>query len=353
MFRLLLTLTIWAGHSLTCLSASLTIALTGDIMMGTTYPTPRLPRGDGKYLFRDTRDILRQADLAVGNLEGTLCDKGETRKEGKANNYAFRTPTSYAWWLKDAGYDFVSMANNHSFDFGIEGVISTEHALRQQGIAFAGIAGRSETAVVMRQGVRIGLCALGHNSYTVSHLDLKKVGKLLKQLRQHCDIIIVSFHGGAEGTAQSHVPNGMEGFLGERRGALRQLAHYCIDHGADVVYGHGPHVVRGIEVYKGRFIAYSLGNFCTPFGISLQGVSGYAPIVTVTIDHKGRFQKGRIYSFIQSYSAGPRKQDGKRFLVAHQMKALSETDFPHSDAWIDLRGNIGLIRYTRRSLTTL
>ncbi len=326
-----------------CLSHTLTLALTGDIMMGTTYPTERLPQGDGRFLFSDTRDILRRADLTVGNLEGVLCDSGETRKEGKPHKYAFRTPTAYAWWLKDAGYDFVSMANNHSFDFGIHGVRATERALRKQGIAFAGIAGRSETAVVVRRGVRIGLCALGHNSYTVSHLDLRAVGRLLRQLRRQSDIVVVSFHGGAEGMAQSHLPDSMERFLGERRGALRRLAHYCVNHGADVVYGHGPHVVRGVEVYKGRFIAYSLGNFCTPFGINLQGLSGYAPIVTVTIDRKGRFLKGRIHSFIQHHGIGPRRHDGKRLPVVRQMKALSEADFPDSEARIDPRGNIRLL----------
>lgn len=346
--RIFLILMIWAGHAVVCLSHTLTFALTGDIMMGTTYPTRRLPLDGGRNLFAQTREILRKADVAVGNLEGPLCDEGELHKEVNPHKYAFRTPTAYGEWLADAGYDFLSMANNHAFDFGIKGVESTEQALQRWGIGYAGIAGRTEYAIIERHGVRIGLCAFGHNGYTQSHLYLKTVERTLQQLRQHADIIVVSVHGGAEGFAQSHVPDSMEVFMKEHRGYLRRLTHFCIDHGADVVYGHGPHVVRGIEVYHGRFIAYSLGNFCTPFGINIQGISSYAPIITVTTDHKGRFIKGKIYSFHQVYGIGPRFMPDRPQVVAHQIKALSETDFPKSDCIIDLHGNIRLLRHSRR-----
>lgn len=348
MRHIILIIMIWAGHSLACLSRTLTFALTGDIMMGTTYPTPRLPNDGGQHLFADTRDILRQADMAMGNLEGPLCDEGETHKGQHPHKYAFRTPTSYAQWLADAGYDFMSVANNHAFDFGIKGVVSTEQALQRWGIHYAGIAGRSEYTVIKRHGLRIGICAFGHNGYTLSHLNLKTVERTLQRLRQQADIIVVSVHGGSEGCQQSHVPDSMEVFMKERRGYLRRLAHFCIDHGADVIYGHGPHVVRGIEVYRGRFVAYSLGNFCTPFGINTLGISGYAPIITVTIDNRGRFIKGKIYSFIQQYGIGPRRMDSKRQVVAHQIKALSEMDFPHSNCLIDLYGNIRLRRFSTR-----
>lgn len=319
---------------------TLTIAMTGDIMMGTTYPSVMLPANDGKNLFRDVKGLLEKADLAVGNLEGTLCDGGETKKKLSNISYAFRMPTRFAPLLKEAGYDFLSMANNHANDFGTEGILSTEQCLNEQDIRFSGIAGRTRWAVVERNGVRYGLCAFGHNGYTIQHNDLSLVKEILDELREKSDIVVVSFHGGAEGQSYSHLPQGREIFLNEDRGSLREFAHFCIDNGADVVYGHGPHVVRCVEVYQGRFIAYSLGNFCTPYGINLKGISGYAPVVTIQIGNDGRFLNGKIHSFIQQRGIGPRKDETNA--VPRQMKMLSDADVPNSMARLDNQGNIKL-----------
>ena len=319
---------------------TLTIAMTGDIMMGTTFPSLMLPANQGRDLFRDAKGILRRADLALGNLEGTLCDGGRSTKGNGPNSYSFRTPTSYAHLLREAGFDYLSMANNHANDFGLEGIQSTEHCLDSMCILYSGIAGRVESSVIERQGLRIGLCAFGHNSYTLKHTDLETVGRIVDKLVKETDLVIVSFHGGAEGRTRNHLPQGSETFLGENRGAVRQLAHFCIDHGADVVYGHGPHVTRAIEVYKGRFIAYSLGNFCTPYNVNLTGISGYAPLVEIKIDHQGRFLDGQIHSMLQQRSIGPRLDRSHR--AALEMKSLSEADVPHSEARIDRTGAIRL-----------
>ena len=104
---------------------TLTIAMTGDIMMGTTFPSTQLPPNDGRDIFMDTKEITSRADLAVGNLEGTLCDGGTTKKKPGPNCYAFRTPTKFGPRLTEAGYDFLSMANNHANDFGQFGIEST------------------------------------------------------------------------------------------------------------------------------------------------------------------------------------------------------------------------------------
>ena len=319
---------------------TLNIAMTGDIMMGTTYPSIMLPANDGRDLFRDAKDILTGADLTVGNLEGAICDGGRSTKGTGPNSYAFRTPTSYGHLLKEAGFDFLSMANNHANDFGLEGIESTERVLEEQGILFSGIDGRIESAVIERKGLKIGLCAFGHNSYTLKHTDLTTVGRIVDDLVSRCDLVIVSFHGGAEGRTKSHLPQGSETFLGENRGSLRQLAHFCIDHGADVVYGHGPHVVRAMEVYKDRFIAYSLGNFCTPYNVSLTGISGYAPVVEININADGSFIDGKIHSFLQTRGIGPRKDDAGS--VAREIRNLSNADIPQSQATIDAQGNIRL-----------
>ena len=336
----LLSLTFAVFGILPIHAQTLNIAMTGDIMMGTTYPSMMLPANDGRDLFRDAKDILVGADLTVGNLEGAICDGGRSTKGTGPNSYAFRTPTSYGHLLKEAGFDFLSMANNHANDFGLEGIESTESVLDEQGILYSGIAGRVESAVIERKGLTIGLCAFGHNSYTLKHTDLNTVGRIVDDLVSRCDLVIVSFHGGAEGRTKSHLPYGPETFLGENRGSLRQLAHFCIDHGADVVYGHGPHVVRAMEVYKDRFIAYSLGNFCTPYNVSLTGISGYAPVVEININADGSFIDGKIHSFLQTRGIGPREDTTGS--VAREIRNLSNTDIPQSQATIDAQGNISL-----------
>ena len=320
---------------------TLTIAMVGDVMMGTTFPSRMLPENEGRDLFRDAAAVLRRADLTVGNLEGTLCDGGQSTKGTGPNSYSFRTPTSFAPRLKEVGFDYMSMANNHANDFGQVGIESTERCLREQGILFSGIEGRVESTTIERMGKKIGICAFGHNSYTLKHTDLKVVGRIVDDLVSRCDLVIVSFHGGAEGRSKNHLPQGSETFLGENRGSLRQLAHFCIDHGADVVYGHGPHVLRATEVYKGCFIAYSLGNFCTPYNVSLTGISGYAPLLEIKIDlQTGAFLSGQIHPFIQTRGIGPRAD--KSGAVIREMKQLTESDVPQSQAAISTTGAITL-----------
>ena len=322
---------------------TLTVAVCGDIMMGTTYPSVQLPANDGRDIFLDTKPLTLAADIALGNLEGAITDAGHCTKGSGPNSYAFRMPTRFGHLLGEAGYDYLGLANNHANDFDTEGIVSTEQVLTAQGIKFSGIQGRAESAVVERNGVRYGVCAFGHNSYTLKHQDLQTVKRIIDDLKDKSDIVIVAFHGGAEGRDKRHLPQGTEIFLGENRGNLREFTHFCIDNGADVVFGHGPHVCRAMEVYKGRFIAYSLGNFCTPYGMSLTGISGYAPVVTVKIAKAdGRFLSGKIHSFIQQKGVGPRKDDTNA--VAREIKELTESDIQDSPIRIDDRGNITLTR---------
>ena len=317
---------------------TLTIALTGDILMGTTYPAERLPADDGRRLFDDAAAILAGADIAVGNLEGTLCSADTTKKKLSRVSYAFCTPPAYAGRLADAGYDFVSVANNHAFDFGIKGVISTERALDSVGVRYAGISGRTETAVIVRDGVRYGLCAFGHDGYTLSVNDTVRAAAVIDNLRRNVDILIVSFHGGGEGVAYRHLPDSTEIFLRENRGYLRSFARMCVDHGADIVYGHGPHVVRCVELYKNRFIAYSLGNFCTPYGINVKGVAGLAPIITVRTDAAGAFIDAHIHSLRQTYGIGPRTDTANG--AARQIRSLTLADIDDSRLTVGLDGDI-------------
>lgn len=318
---------------------TLNLAFVGDIMPGTTFPDSRLPEKDGATLFKDVDSILTAADVAAGNMEGALADEGETTKKGGKFSYSFRVPTRYGKLIADAGFDFMSMANNHAFDFGLDGVKSTEATLHSNGIAYSGIGGRKESAIVERNGIRYGFCAFGHNSYTLKHADQENVKRIIGNLREKADIVIVSFHGGAEGTAHKHLPQGKEMFLGENRGDLRNFAHFCIDNGADVVYGHGPHVVRAVELYKNHFIAYSLGNFCTPYGVNISGISGYAPVLQLTVNAAdGTFVGGKINSFIQQRGKGPRRDPLN--LVAKEIRSLTNADFSNPKLTITNDGTI-------------
>ena len=322
----------------------LTIAMCGDIMMGTTYPTVRLPQNDGADIFSDVQQLFRDADLSAGNLEGVICEGGTcTKNVSKANNYAFRMPESYAHLLKDAGFDYLNLANNHTNDFGAFGLKRTRQILEEQGIAYTGLPD-CESIVIEKNGVRYGICSFGQNSYTLKHTDTASVTRIVTALRPQCDILVVNFHGGAEGTKHSHLPEGTEYYLGENRGNLREFAHHCIDLGADLVFGHGPHVTRAVELYKDHLIAYSLGNFCTTFGVNVSGLTGYAPVLVARISRDGRFVDGRIHSFIQTPGTGPKLDASDK--VAQHMRTLSLTDF-RGDCGLDISDNGTLTRKKR------
>lgn len=314
---------------------------TGDIMLGTNYPTANyLPPNNGAQLLADVADVLRNADVTFGNLEGTMFDGSGTPKRCKdmSRCYVFRTPASYVEHLVNAGFDVVSLANNHSGDFGPAGRNGTKKVLQKAGIHFAGLAQTDEWVIFERNGSRFGFAAFAPNSGTCDIRQLDKARQIVAHLDTLCDIVIVSFHGGAEGADHQHVPKKTEYFLGENRGDVYGFAHAVIDVGADIVFGHGPHVTRAIELYKDRFIAYSLGNFCTWGRFSLNGPNGVAPIVKIYTDKNGAFVNGQIFPVFQTKTHGPRHDPEKRALKIIQQ--LTKADFPDTPLIIDDEGQI-------------
>ena len=286
---------------------TLTFAMVGDIMPGTTYPSPRLPKEGGRLLFRHCDSLLHAADVAMGNLEGVMCEGGTSTNIGNPTGYSFRIPPSYAGIFPEAGFDYLNLANNHLRDFGPYGYELTQHILDSIQMPYSGIKGGKRYSIIERRGVRIGICSFGQNEYCYQHtVDSAIYNGILRELRAACDLMVVSIHGGAEGVKAAHLPYDQEYYVGEKRGKLREFAHHCIDMGADLIHGHGPHVPRAVELYKGRFIAYSLGNFCTPFGLNIKGMCGHAPLITVRLTDDGRFVDGQIHSFVQVYGDGPK-----------------------------------------------
>lgn len=306
-------------------SSQLRIRAVGDIMLGTDFPADRLPPEDGRGLLAPVRGWLQDADLTFGNVEGVLMDGGEPEKF--CNNprlcFLFRSPARYAHTLKDAGFDVVSLANNHARDFGEAGRSASMSALARSGIETTGRVG--DIASMLVDGHRVAVVAFAHNVGSWSLLDIEGAAHLVAGLEVGHDIVIVSFHGGAEGADALHVPEGMEEFYGEQRGDLRRFSRAVIEAGADLVIGHGPHVPRGLEVYRARLIAYSLGNFATHWGISVAGNNGLAPILEVTLDPTGLFVEGRILSAVQQRPDGVFPDPGQRALKL--MRRLTREDF--------------------------
>ncbi len=319
----------------------LTIVGVGDMMLGTNYPSAGyLPPNGGRGLLADVEEILRSADVAFGNLEGTILDKGGTPK--RCNNpdlcYVFRSPESYVDHFVKAGFDFLSIANNHSGDFGAAGRARTKAVLDEAGIAYAGLAGTDEYAIIERNGVKYGMCAFAPNSGTVSIHNLSKAKEIVRKLEESCDVVIVSFHGGAEGGKHQNVPRRPETYYGENRGDVYKFAHAVVDAGADIVFGHGPHVTRAMELYKDRLICYSLGNFCTYGRFNLRGAAGIAPLVSVTVDREGAFLGGQVTPVYQQKTHGP-KIDSQNQAVLKLIE-LTQQDFPETALLIGKDGKL-------------
>lgn len=301
----------------------------GDIMLGTSYPAGFLPPDDGKHLLDPVAKVLQNANISFGNHEGTLFDgKGVPKQCANPSLcYAFKSPEHYAQYLKKAGFDLMSVANNHTGDFGPEARERTMQVLQANGIASSGTTAKP-FVVLEKGGVKYGLASFAPNNGTQSINNHAEAKRIVSHLDSICDIVIVSFHGGAEGISKQHVPRKNEIFLGENRGDVYKFSRAVIDAGADVVFGHGPHVTRAIDLYKDRFIIYSLGNFATYGRFNLKGPAGIAPIMKVFVDRNGKFLKGQIIATKQIGEGEPVLDESKQ--VVEKIRQLTKEDFPES-----------------------
>lgn len=285
-------------------------------------------------------DTLKSADLTFGNLEGTILNSGGTAKRcsNPAACYVFRSPESYVDHFSNAGFDLLSLANNHSGDFGAVGRNKTKAMLDVADIAYAGLARTDETAIIERNGVKYGFCAFAPNSGTCDVRNISRAKAIVSSLVDQCDIIIVSFHGGAEGSKHQHVPRRTETYYGENRGNVYNFAHAVVDAGADVVFGHGPHVTRAMELYNNRLICYSLGNFCTYGRFNVRGANGVAPVVKLEVDDEGAFQGGQVIPIYQMKTHGPKIDPQKRAIT--YLRDLTKADFPNTSLVIGEDGRL-------------
>jgi poly-gamma-glutamate capsule biosynthesis protein CapA/YwtB (metallophosphatase superfamily) len=299
---------------------SITIAAVGDILMGSA--PDKLPPGNGKGFFDKVAEPLR-ADLTMGNLETPLtedtgvtkCPKPTTPPSAppaqpsappaqpsapptqpapppKETCFAFRLPPGYATVLRDGGFDVLNLANNHTNDAGPAGLRNTRSALTGAGLKPTG--GADEIAIHEANGIRVAVLGFGPYAWMQSVLRLDEAARLVRTAAGQADLVVVNMHVGGEGADHQHVRPGTEYFLGENRGDPIAFAHAVIDAGADLVVGHSPHVLRGMEFYRDRLIAYSMGNFAGYRVLSTAFPLGVGAVLRVTLGRDGRWAGGTL-----------------------------------------------------------
>ena len=319
------------------------IMAVGDVMIGSDFPSASLlpPYDNPSLLLQAADSLLALGDVTFGNLEGSFLDGGAPRKQCKDPDrcYLFRVPTRYAGALRRSGFTHVSMANNHSADFGYAAQRTTMRLLDSLGIAYAGLQS-APTSIDTIDGVVVGFCAFAPNFGAVQLNDYVTMRQIVRMLAEQCDIVIASCHMGAEGKSAARITRKSEPFYGENRGNPYEIARVLIDAGADVVIGHGPHIPRALDYYKGRLIAYSLGNFCTYGKINVSGISGYAPLLEIEVNLEGEFLNGRIHSFVQRKPNGlVRDSNGS---AAIYMRDAIRMDIPETRLRIALDGSLSV-----------
>jgi poly-gamma-glutamate capsule biosynthesis protein CapA/YwtB (metallophosphatase superfamily) len=317
---------------------SIELSATGDIIMGSA--PGKLPANDGNGFFDSVRAGLK-SDLVMGNLEQPLTDDTGTSKCGsppRDNCFAFRSPPAYAAHLKDAGFELLNTANNHSKDFGPAGYRNTVKALEGAGLKHTGA--EDEITVAEVKGVKVAV--LGFSPYAGANNlnDLGHAREIVAKAKGEADVVVVQAHLGAEGSDKTHVRPGNEIFFGENRGDPIKFTHAVIDAGADLVLAHGPHVLRGMQFYKGKLIAYSLGNFAGG-GRTLTntGTLKYGGILHVKLTKSGAWAGGKFLSTYLS-SVGVPTRDSANERGRKMVAQLSKDDFGGTAAKIGGDGSI-------------
>jgi len=269
----------------------ITIAAVGDTMMGS--PQFGLPPSNGRHLFSATERYLK-AEVSIVDQEGTLTDVGPSKCAGSSSSecFAFKSPPSYAANLTAAGFDVANLANNHTLDYGEVGLTNTEAALRGVHLPYTGLPG--QFAILHVGKVRVAVLGFAPYWWCADSLDLPAVRALVQRAHREANLVIVYFHAGAQGANEIHVGSGPESVFGNPQGDIRVLAHTFVDAGADMVIGTGPHVLRGIQFYRGRMIDYSLGNFVGYRGFALGGNLSTSAVLQATITAGGQFVTARL-----------------------------------------------------------
>jgi poly-gamma-glutamate capsule biosynthesis protein CapA/YwtB (metallophosphatase superfamily) len=317
-------------------NTTITLKAVGDMVPGTVHSKTKSVQ-EKMLMFDNIKPFLTGADILFGNFESTLTNYPFPAKDTSQNMvFAFRTAPSYSKFLKATGFDVLSVANNHSFDYSPKGFSDTLENIKKAGLEYVGE--KNQILYINEKGLKIAFIGFSflkeHNHIN----DLETGKKLVQEAKQKANIVIVSFHGGAEGSGAVNVRNQTEMFYGENRGNLVLFSRTMIDSGADLVLGHGPHVVRSMELYKGKLIAYSLGNFLGDGALSSQSILSNSMVLDVTLNGEGEFVTGNIIP-VKINPKGIPYHD-KQFTTVKMVQNLTKTDFPQTGISIDNQGKI-------------
>jgi hypothetical protein len=306
----------------------------GDIAFSTR---EGLPPGGPTGVLKSVRTVLAAADYTTGNLEGTLGHGGPSKCSGGGSNcFAFQAPASYARGLARVGFDLFNLANNHSRDFGVSGTRQTVRALAAAGLKHTGLTG--ETRVVSVAGRRVAFLGFAPYPWASPLLDIPAARRQIAAAAKRAPIVVVFIHAGAEGSGETHTPHGTEHAFGENRGASRRFAHAAVSAGADAVLGSGPHVLRGMECYRRRVIAYSLGNFVGYRTLATGGVLSLSGVLRLRLGDEGALRGGRLFRVRLAQPGVPQPGGGSISLV----RRLSKADFGRRACRLGRHGELSL-----------
>lgn len=315
---------------------TISLSATGDIVLGNA--PSRLPAAGGKGFFDSVRTALA-ADLVMGNLEQPLTEDTGTGKcsAGSTSCFQFRAPPGYAAHLRDAGFELLNQANNHGYDYGAAGYANTQKALERYDLRHTGA--RDQITVVEVEGVKVA--AVGFSSYAWNNdvTNLTTARQIVERAATMADLVVVQVHMGAEGADKVHVKPGTERYYGENRGDPVRFSRAMIDAGADLIVGHGPHVLRAMEFYQGRLIAYSLGNFAGGGRMLVNdGRLGWGGVLKVSLAADGAWAGGEFISTYMNDAGKPTLDSRKRGLGL--VRELSAADFKTTGARLSADGAI-------------
>lgn len=311
------------------LNAEIILSFVGDVMTGSDYPDKSyLPSNEGKDIFKSVENYFKNSDVNFANLEGAIANTNTQSSKRSKNSYSFRMPPYMANRIAEAGFNIVAVANNHSRDFGDKGYKQTQEYLKNAEIKIVGNILNTATIIEIKNK-KIGFLAFYYFSYANNSIqDITSAKALVEKTKKECDFLIVSFHGGAEGRNMFRVPKETEIFYGENRGDVYKFARAVSDAGADLIIGHGPHVLRAMEIYNNSFIAYSLGNFVGYKQFSLAGNNGISAILQITLNDNLKINSAKVIP-IKLINGGIPSVDSSNEAIK-KLNNYADLDFPNS-----------------------
>lgn len=294
---------------------SINLGFVGDIIPG---------QKTNDEIFSDISYYTEQPDLMIGNLEGVITDKENKKcKNDSANCFAFSGDKNFVNLLKNAYFKVLMLSNNHFNDYGNQGQKETKEEILNAKMIPSGL--KNEITYIKRNNINISIIGFSSYEWTTNMNNKLKMKELIREAKLNSDILIVMFHGGGEGEKYDHTQNIEESYMGEPRGNLIEFSHNAIDFGADIVVGSGPHILRGIELYNGKIIAYSLGNFASSNRVSLSGSLKITGILNVKLEKMGNIISGNFLPFIIDDYGIPHPDNKGRAIS--MINTLSKEDF--------------------------